>query len=332
MRTNPLRALTLATAIAACAANHIASAADDWYPSRWGKDDTLGAVNLISDESVAAAAKLVKSGKRYALGMEVSRDTPAFGSRTVETFVVSNGAIFNNAGEPIGKGQVTGNDDWGLVFFGVGTQIDGLGHVGINHTYYNGNDIHAFFHQGGLKKFSTSDIPPIVARGVLIDALGYLQETAPDKVMTVDGHAMLKPEVAVNEAEIKGALARQGIALAKGDVVLINTGYMALAAIDAQRYMASQPGLGKGGALYLAGFDPVAVGGDTFGLEIQPGEVEDVYLPVHQEFLTKRGIYILENIVTRELAADRASEFMFVLGQARLKGTVQMIINPVAIR
>jgi len=306
--------------------------ADDWYPSRWGRDDTLGAVNHITDASVAAAAKLVRSGKRYALGMEISRETPAFGSRTVETFVVSNGAIFNNAGEPIGKGKVTGNDDWGLVFFGVGTQIDGLGHVGIDHVYYNGTDIHDFFHMGGLRKFSTSDIPPIVTRGVLIDALGYLAETAPEKIMTVDGKAMLKPEVALNQGELEGALKRQGTTLARGDVVLINTGYMALSSIDAERYMASQPGLGHAGALYLAGFDPVAVGGDTFGLEIQPGEVKDVYLPVHQEFLTRRGIYILENVVTAELAADRAWEFLFVLGQARIKGTVQMIVNPVAIR
>ena len=131
------------------AATHTVSAADG-APSRWGADDTLGAVNLIDDASVLAAARLVRTGKRYALGMEVSRDTPAFGARTVETFVISNGAIFHNAGEPIGTGKVTGNDDWGLVFFGVGTQIDGLGHVGIDHVYYNGNDVRDFFRQDGL--------------------------------------------------------------------------------------------------------------------------------------------------------------------------------------
>ncbi|MEQ8660813.1 MAG: cyclase family protein [Gammaproteobacteria bacterium] len=327
-----LRQAIMPLAAAALCALTSAYAADDWYPSRWGADDTLGAVNLVTDASVAAAARLVRTGKRYALGMEVSRDTPAFGARTVETFVVSNGGIFNNAGEPIGRGKVTGNDDWGLVFFGVGTQIDGLGHVGIDHTYYNGADIHDFFRQSGLTKFSTSDIPPIVARGVVLDIVGLLGENAPDRLMTVDGHTMLRPEVAVNAAEIEGALARQGIALATGDVVLIHTGYMALSAIDAARYMARQPGLGREGALLLARHDPVAVGGDTFGLEIQPGEEEDVYLPVHQEFLTRRGIYILENVVTAALVADQAWEFMFVLGQARLQGTVQMIINPVAIR
>jgi len=48
--------------------------------------------------------------------------------------------------------------------------------------------------------------------------------------------------------------------------------------------------------------------------------------------LTKAGIYILENMDTRELAKDKAYEFMFVLGAARMTGSVQMIINPIAIR
>ncbi|WP_253261748.1 hypothetical protein [Ramlibacter montanisoli] len=53
---------------------------------------------------------------------------------------------------------------------------------------------------------------------------------------------------------------------------------------------------------------------------------------VHQELLTRSGTYILENIDTRELARDRAWEFLFVLGQAKYKGAVQAMINPVAIR
>lgn len=307
-------------------------AAADWPVSKWGRDDTLGAVNAITDASVLAAARLIKTGKRYALGQETSRDTPAFGSRTVETFVVSNGAIFGNDGAAMGAGKVTGNDDWGLIFFGVGTQIDGLGHVGIDHVYYNGHGISDFFHQSGLKKFSTSDIPPIVARGVVLDIVGYLRSVAPERLMTVEGVTMLRPEVAINEAELRGAMARQNIVLKPGDVVLVHTGYMALAGVDAARYMAAQPGLGRAGGLFLAKHDPVAVGADTFGLEIGPPEDPADLLPVHQELLARRGIYVLENIVTAELVADAAWEFMFVLGQARIRGTVQMIINPVAIR
>ena len=46
--------------------------------------------------------------------------------------------------------------------------------------------------------------------------------------------------------------------------------------------------------------------------------------------LKENGIYILETMNTGRLAAEGVQEFMFVLGQAKLKGAVQMIINPVA--
>lgn len=327
-----LTAITRMVAIALVGTLSVSVQAEDWYPSKWGKEDTLGAVNEITAESIVAAAKLVKAGKRYALGIESARETPAYGSRTLQTFLVHTGALFGNDGTGVGKLRATGNDDWALVFFGVGSQIDGLGHVGIDHTYYNGNRIDEFFKQSGVTKFSTSDIPPIVARGVVLDIVGYMKAADPSKVMTVDGYEMLKEGVAVNETEIGGALERQNIALATGDVVLLHTGYMEMADIDAERYMAAQPGLGKTGALFIAKHNPVAIGADHFGLEVAPEEEEGVLLSVHTELLAKRGIYILENMVTRALVDDEAWEFMFVLGQARIKGTVQMIINPVAIR
>lgn len=313
-----------------CAAN--SSVAEDWHPSKWGKDDKLGAVNEITSDSILAAAKLVKTGKRYALGQVTSRDTPAFGSRTFRLFAVSHGGIFNGTSQPLGSSKVTANDDWALVFMGVGSQLDGLGHVGIDHVYYNGNHVSEFFHPGGLKSFGTDAIPPIVARGIVLDIVAYMKANDPSKVMTAGSFEMLKEGTPVNEAEIKGALTRQGIALGSGDVVLLHTGYMEMADIDSARYMASTPGIGVGGALFLAKHDPIAVGADTYGTEVMPAEKEGDFIPAHTELITKRGIYILENMVTRELVDDEAWEFMFVLGQARMKGAVQMIINPVAIR
>ena len=48
--------------------------------------------------------------------------------------------------------------------------------------------------------------------------------------------------------------------------------------------------------------------------------------------LKEHGIYILETMNTGPLVRDEAFEFLFVLGQPKIKGAVQMIINPVAIR
>ena len=44
------------------------------------------------------------------------------------------------------------------------------------------------------------------------------------------------------------------------------------------------------------------------------------------------GVYVLENMWTNDLAADGVHEFLFVLGQPKFKGAVQMVINPIAIR
>ena len=326
-----LRIVPLACALVALSFFESA-AAEDWYPSKWGKDDTLGAVNKITPAGIVAAAKLVKTGKRYALGQVTSRDTPAFGARTFRLYAVSHGGVFNGTSEPLGSSRITANDDWALVFMGVGSQIDGLGHLGVDHVYYNGNHVSDFFTPSGLKSLSTDQIPPIVARGIVLDIVAYMKHTAPEKVMTISGIEMLKEGTPINEVEIQGALTRQGIALGKGDVVLLHTGYMEMADIDSARFMKSIPGLGVGGAKFLVKHNPVAIGADTYGTEVMPAEIKGDYLPVHVELLPKNGIYILENIVTRALVEDEAWEFMFVLGQARLKGAVQMIINPVAIR
>ena len=66
-----------------------AQAEDKWWPSRWGADDRLGAVNLLSNEKTQAAAQLVKTGKSYALGINSGPDTPAGADLTPRSFSLS---------------------------------------------------------------------------------------------------------------------------------------------------------------------------------------------------------------------------------------------------
>lgn len=289
----------------------------DWYPSKWGADDTLGAINELSPEGVIQAAKLVKTGKTYALGVEVSRDTPAYGARSFQLFAVASG---NGAGVSIGKNLATYNDDWVTTWLGIGTQIDGLGHLGIDHVYYNGTHVSEFWQADGLTRFGTHLLPPIVTRGVLLD-IAALKEVK-----------MLAGGTPIGEADIKAAAKRQGVKLRHGDVVILNTGWQALATNDSQKFMESEPGLVVDGAEYLAKIGVVAVGADTWGLDAFPNPDPEIVFPVHQFLLAKSGIYILENIRTDELVADSAWEFLFVLGQPKFVGSVQMMINPVAIR
>lgn len=304
--------------------------AQDWVPSKWGADDTLGSVNEITPDVILNAVKLVKQGKRYGLGMVTGRETPAAGSRMFELTVFAEGA--DGIGAPLGTNKFGYFDDWMLTYMGVGSQIDGLGHAAVNNVFYNGLTSKDFYHRTGLTKFGVDQIPPIVTRGVVLDALGYMKAQGSKSVIKKGGAEMLAAGTAINRAEIEAMAARQGLTFQKGDVILIHTGYMAMAEIDPAAAKAGWPGIGVDGALFLASKNPVAIGGDTIGTEAQPSEREGEFVPVHQELITKRGIYILENMVTAELVADEAWEFLFVLGPARFKGAVQAVINPVAIR
>jgi len=148
----------------------------------------------------------------------------------------------------------------------------------------------------------------------------------------LSGVDVLAAGTAINRAEIDAASKRQGIELRKGDVVLLHTGWQALASTQPETFIASEPGLGMEGAHYLAELGVVAVGADTWAVEVLPSEDPQAAFPVHQVLLAKQGVYILENVETAELAADGAHEFMFVVSAPRFEGAVQMVVNPVAIR
>ena len=59
-----------------------ATAHEDWQNSQWGKDDEIGAANILSPKLVKKAAKLIKTGKTYRLGIPLDRTTPAFAPRS----------------------------------------------------------------------------------------------------------------------------------------------------------------------------------------------------------------------------------------------------------
>lgn len=305
-------------ALAALAALAVpAMAGDDWWPSKHGAGDTLGAANNLSPEATKAAAQLVKLGKTYALGVVTDRTTPSYPPRTYNIVVTQSN---DGMGVPMAGNRVTANDDILMTYLGIGTQLDGLGHVGIGHRYYNGMEAKDFVSPGGLTKLGTENIPPMATRGILLD------------MTKLKGVKMLAAGTAINRKEIDAAAKAAGVTIGKGDVVLFHTGYLALAAKEPAKFIAEQPGLGKEGAAYLASLGVVAVGADTAALEVIPFENKTEAFPVHQILLARNGVHILENINTAELARDGATAFLFVLGQPRFQGAVQMVVNPIAIR
>jgi kynurenine formamidase len=290
--------------------------AQDWTKSKWGPNDEIGAANYMKPDLVKSAAQLVKTGKTYALGIPVGADTPAYPPRGFKITVVQPG----QAGNPgLGPNHATYNDDMLNGWVGVGSQMDGLGHLGVNHVYYNGNKIADFGDPTGLKKLGIDKVPPLVTRGVLLDMAAYYKTD------------VVKEGTAFNVKEIEEVAKAQGVEIRQGDVVLFHTGWLSLLGKDDKRYNAGEPGLGAEGAKYLTSKGVVAVGADTWGVEVLPFETGNVF-EIHQILLAMNGTYILENMDTSELAKDKGYEFLFVLGQPRFKGGVQSMINPVAIR
>lgn len=294
-----------------------ALAEEAWYPSRYGAADRIGAANNLSSAGTKRAAQLVTTGKTYSLGMTTGSDSLAYPPRKFGIVVTQSN---DGTGTPGGENLGTGNDDILMTYMGIGSQLDGLGHLGINHRYYNGLRGQDFVAADGLKQLGTDTVPPIATRGVLLD------------MAALNGVETVPAGTAYNRAEIDAALKREGLSIGKGDVVIFHSGWQKKALSDPDNVKLLHPGVGVEGARYLASLGVVAVGADTIALEVNPFENPNRPFEVHQTLLAKNGVYILENMVTGELAKDRAYEFLFVLGQPKWKGAVQAVINPIAIR
>ena len=309
--------LRLALAFLALALATASLAQESWYPSRYGADDRIGAANNLSADTTKRAAKLVTAGKTYSLGMTTGPDSLAYPPRKFSIVITQSN---DGTGPRLGENLATANDDILMTYMGVGSQIDGLGHLGIDHRYYNGLEAQKFVAPSGLLELGTDTIPPIATRGVLLD------------MAALKGVETVPAGAAYNRAEIDAALKREGLKIGKGDVVIFHSGWQKKPSSDPDNQKLLHPGVGVEGAKYLASLGVVAVGADTIALEVIPFENPNRPFEVHQTLLAKNGVYILENMVTGELAADRAYEFLFVLGQPKFKGAVQAVINPIAIR
>ena len=294
-----------------------ATAADECQPSRWGAQDEIGNANLITAESVLQAARLIKTGKVYSLGITIGADTPAFPPRGLSLTIVQPNQ--QEGARPFGS--MTYNDDIFTGWLGIGPQLDGLGHLGEDGEYYNCNQAKDFSRITGLTKLGIEKVPPIVARGIVLDMAGHF------------GAEYLEAGRHFSVENVKAVEERQGTPVREGDVVLFHTGWTgAKLESDPAAWAAGGPGISEEVAEYLASSNVVAAGADTWGLDVVPSQHPERPFQGHVTLLKENGIYILETMNTGPLVRDGAFEFLFVLGQAKLRGAVQMIINPVAIR
>lgn len=292
-------------------------AAQECKPSKWGADDEIGSANLVTPERVLAALKLVKQGKTHPLGIIIDPSTPAFPPRSLSLQVVQPN---QQGGQTLFAYKGSYNDDLMQTWLGIGPQLDGLGHLGQDGMYYNCNKEEDFAGITGLKKLGIEKVPPMVGRGVLIDMAKHF------------GVEFMEAGQYFKAADVQAAAKAQNVEIREGDVVLFHTGWTeAKLASDPKAWVSGEPGAAEDTSEWLASKNVMAVGADTWGLEVVPPEKEGRPFIGHVTLLKENGIYILETMNTGQLAREGVTEFMFVLGQARIRGAVQMIINPVAI-
>jgi kynurenine formamidase len=286
----------------------------NWYPSRWGAADQRGAANRLTPAKVLEAKNAITRGAVYQLGRVYEAGIPVFGTRH---YSIRIPYMFG----PNGSNNMTYHDEIVSGEIGqVGTQFDGLGHIGIGDLFYNGHNRAEFAKAEGLTKLGVENVGAIATRGVLLDIAAY------------KGVAQLTANYEITDADLRGAMKRQSVEIRAGDVVLLHTGWGALWMKDNAKFAATAPGIGVRAAQLLVDEEIVMVGSDTWAVEVVPNPDASIAFPVHQLLIPRNGIYIFENLATEELARDDVGEFAFFFAPLRLKGATGSPGNPLAVR
>nr|CAA9296884.1 hypothetical protein AVDCRST_MAG63-4843 [uncultured Armatimonadetes bacterium] len=200
-----------------------------------------------------------------------------------------------------------------------GTHIDALCHQADRQTLYGGVDAAQVAGSRGYAELGVETVPPIVAAGILIDLPRHR------------GVDILPEREQIGAEELQRALAADGETLQPGDVALVRTGYDTLWN-DSERYLAAA-GVAGNASAWLAEQGVVAVGIDNMAWDVEGAfdEEHQVHLPGHILLLARAGIYIIENLDLRGLAAARAVRSTFVCTRLKLTGATGSPVSPIAI-
>lgn len=293
--------------------------------SPWGPDDGIGRLNLITPDSRAAILGRIRGGAAYDLSVDYFIGMPSWqaaGDPHYRMWMTHtpHGTVVD---DPLGVGremneQVSYSGAAVSMYTHMGTHIDALSHFGLGGRIWNGFRPEEHLGDRGWRVADAAALPPLVARGVLLDVAG------------ARGVSMLPAGYRITADDLRQAARVQGVELRTGDVVLVRTGRMQ-AYEDAAAYMDDPPGLGMDAARYLveeAG--AMVVGADNMSLEAFPSEVEGDYVPLHTYLLAQNGVPILELVYLEELARDGIWEFAFVGGPLKLRGADAAPLRPLA--
>jgi kynurenine formamidase len=292
----------------------LAREVNNW--GRWGDDDELGTLNLITPENVRHAAACVRTGKAFSLGLPLSSDGPQTGGVPGRINPIHLMTMVNQA-----YGHVAFSDDAVAMGLQCATHWDALTHASYDGRIYNdfGADT---ITASGAERCGIDKVTRLVTRGVLVD------------VARAKGVERLEPNYAITTQDLDDAMR---VDVGPGDVVLIRTGQMQLLTEGNKRkYGYPSPGPGMDAVRWFHGHDVAAVATDTLAFEAVPGEIEGFLFPVHVLALVEMGMLQGQNFVLDELAEDCAAdgvyEFLLEATPEPFVGAVGAPVQPVAIK
>lgn len=287
----------------------------------------VGRVGQIDPSAILRALALVREGRIVDLDSTRWHRMPvADGHPPFQVLSYRSATGLRNQGDLDWLG--TGNDaqvsivsDLIMGTVHTGTHIDALCHVccGPAAEWFGGHSAYTDLGDFGALNCDAITIPPIIARGVLVDVAGHL------------GVDCLPASHPIDLELFQQTLRRQQTEVRPGDVVLVRTGYMSVFGDSERARNFWGSGITHPVAVFLAGEGVVAVAGDNEGLEVHPSVDPTNPLPVHTELLVKEGIHILELVAMEELAADNIYEFCFVCLPLRIRGATGSMLRPIAI-
>jgi kynurenine formamidase len=286
---------------------------------RWGSDDQLGALNLLTPERVAAAARLVRSGVVVSLSLPVRRTLAPDCPSPAEFHMTQ----YHDADMGLGA-MGFAKDFVGVDYHNDGhTHIDALCHVAYDGRLYNGVPAGSVTADGAAADAIDAVKDGLVGRGVLLD------------VPRLRGVPWLEPGEHVFAADLEAAEHEHGVTIREGDVVLVRTGHARrLAELGPWDTAAAKAGLHPTAMPLLAERGVVAIGCDG-NSDTAPSSTEGVAFPIHVLALNAMGVLLLDYLQFEDLRAvcesERRWEFMFVTAPLRIEGGTGSPVNPLAI-
>lgn len=276
---------------------------------RWGPEDQIGVLNLLTPEVILRAFKLVKKGKVYSLAVPLERDGPQAPSFH-KTWRVSHSVRRENPDLHI-------IDDVVIMETHSGTHIDAIGHVWAEGRFYN-NFSDEYASSQGIEKTGIENVRHMVGRGIMLDIPAYrgVDHLGPNEPVTVE--------------DLDGTASAQGITLEPGDIVLIRTGWYQVFSQDKALWETTFPGPDETIIPWLKEHDVCAIGADQPSCELRHPASQGGGLPLHRYALRDLGVYILENLDLEELSRDKVYEFLFMGAPLRLTHATGSPWNPLA--